>query len=791
MHNTTVMILITIVFVISLGVMMILIMTRKRSMGDSESVIITGGRKRTTEPSTSVVSNDISPPLPTDVPNINTAVHTISNAVIQSIPMSKFVWLEKTDGIRTVLLIENGTMYDITDVNHITILQTSISNPHCIKRTIIESEAYETIYIGFDAFMIESTELSSLPYIDRFAKATTFINTICNDLPIVSASCKPVTSWKDLIDFLKYERSPTTKRIIDGIIIQRVDTPIMNTSNVITTYKLKSPSLNTIDFYVKYVKSEGVYYLYLYGNDTVYRTACRRIVKTNLHMIEHTGNDPTRRLPNRCFILFASPFYSSMSKFKPRIDWDQNGYHERFKLAASSMMKDMLSDPMKYDGKIIELSFANDGWVPFRIRTDKTLPNSYVIGFSNVSILFNPITVNATYFAVSSTLSTDNAIVVAYHECSHVMRQYVIERVLGNRKKRILDDNRDMFMSKSNVVSGGSIEDIYNLQSTNDQELPNSGNAELPSTIPINGYQDVSVVSTLMESTDSTNVLGTLVSSIIRPSKMPQRLIMCRASAQLSCLDLAGGRGADVSTLLNLGVTNLFGVDADRDALVKYAIRRMTHVAHDSWKPLLTLTKQDNHHDSYLNIIAYTLSSNNSQLIKLITTRSEYPRLGFDFIIMNYAIHYLCYSHKVMKELGLLISSVINKTHGFFIVTYVDGDRVLEMMNGNRSVSVKPFMIDLVDFIDADDDSRSMYHNHDTDMQLVKMPLPTIDSKGYRIEPLVTNQWLSDLDEFLNVEEEFNIIDAAKRFIEPITNQLSVTGYLSLFKARVYGPRHR
>ena len=738
--------------------------------------------------------------LPENIPSGFVQVTTLSNDVIQSTPVSKFVWLEKTDGTRTVLLIERGCVFNITNLNNIIIVKSGIKSSKCVGRTVLDTEAYDGKYIVFDAIMIDDGNVATEYYVERMSKMQQFIKDVGEELDmLVSADYFALHSWDTLMQFIKNFKSPKTSRIIDGVICQRIDMPYFKLTGPAPVYKLKMPSMNTVDFYLRWVSEEGCYYIYLFTNDFLFRTSCRKLPKINKYMPEHTGNDPYRTLPDGSYVLFASPFYANVSKFYPRSHWNTKEYFAPCIEHANELMKDMMSNPMKYDKSIVELSFAADGWVPFRVRSDKQHSNSYYVGFSNMAVLFDPINPNQeAYFADEGSLTTNESTINIYHECSHVIRQYMFESLFAKYKAKILEDNQkeynerksktmgyangqvefddnDSVQSKHTTLAGGSISNIY--------ESPTFDHCiyESPKEFDTLADLNASDFADMKRSGLKITEYNPSPSNVKQDNYHQQpKILFHKVANSISLLDIAGGRGSDFFTYCNLGVTNLFATDADRSALVKYARKRVSVVHNVHWRPVISTTTPDPHDDVYLNLLHYFLSENNEPMVREIKSRMEYPRNGFDVIVMNYAFHYICCSKLAVEELAKTVATLINKEHGVFIMTYVDGDKVMTMMNGNIA-KCPPFTIELVDRTSTND-----FKNGDEDMQLVKMPLPTIDASGYRIEPLVTRKYIDIMTKHLKIVNEYNLVDAAKEYLNKIESHSVATNYLGLFKATVF-----
>lgn len=736
--------------------------------------------------------------MPTNIDMTFPQVSTLTNEVIQTVPKSKMVWLDKTDGVRTVILIENGNIYDITRRDHYSVIKSNITSKYCVSRSILDTEAYENHFIVFDAAIIDGENIARRFYTDRMTKAKSFVSKLKGDVDIfIMTEYSPIKDWNILLKYINNYKSPSTGREIDGVICQRVDMPYYRTSTP-AIYKLKLPCMNTIDFYIRYQESEKRYYIYLSGSDTTFRTNCRQLVTANPYMGVHTGNDSNKQLQENSPILFASPFYSNVSTFQPRLEWNTTGYPPPCVKKATELMTDMLNDPKKYDGSIVELSFGSDGWVPFRVRTDKQYPNSYVVGFSNMSVLFDPIDPNREgYFATKSKLSTNTNTINIYHDCSHIIRQHMYETLFIRFRNRILSGNKVLaggnsitkpvnnILAGGRILAGGNIGDIYTTDPIIDdiEEIITTDDMSDIGLHPIGSSSNMTVTSNpTIPSTD------TITSYEFRPnprnkhtsntSHRPYKLQ--RPGESISALDLAGGRGSDILTLCSLGVTNLFASDADRDALVRYARKRENVIQNVKWTPLLHETCVNFHDDMYLNIIPYMLGDDNTPLRDLIMERDEYPQNGFDIIVMNFAFHYICYSMKAVSALCNLISDLLNQDHGIFVMTYVDGDKILSMMK-NGVAMVHPFVLELVNSKNNKD-----YPNADSEMQLIKMPLPTIAESGYRIEPLVTQKYIDCMCNKLEIVDQYYLCDAAKDQLSKIPSHNIATNYLSLWKAVLF-----
>lgn len=615
-------------------------------------------------------------------------VSVLTNRILKETPLDKFVWLEKTDGTHYNILIYDNKMYYIrkhkenstdvsirnADYDIIYIKDVSLNQ----GLTILDTELYNNKYYVFDASMIENNDISSQGYIERMKITAQYLNK--NDLTdIIIKQFEPIESLSSLLTYINTnETSPSTGNDIDGVILQRIDLPYYYSES--TCYKLKRTVMNTIDFKLFYEQSEKTFYLYLWGSYLDVIRNRKKLPKINKYSKAHTGVDLKGKLPNKLYVLFASPYEEGLHKFKPRRDWNTDGYFKSNITAINYLMDRFITNPLEMNGAIVEMSKAKDGWVPLRIRYDKQYPNGYNVGLSNASVLFNPIDADfKPYF--SKELSFNEDIIKPYHDINRNFRKYIIEH---------------------------SINPLH---------------------------------------------------------------------SKLTVLDLAGGRGGDIVNLYNSGACLIFAVDADKDALVQY-VERVVNVPSikyknisDDFKPIENKPKS-----ILINAIHAYLNDDNTNIINEIKYRFEYPSKGFDVILMNYAIHYLCYNKKCISALNTLLKSLL-KPNGLFIFTYFDGDAILYDMNGNKELQLNSFKIKLIekDEVDTGD------IESDDDAVWAMMPLPTIDASGYRCEPLVTSKYLKLLE--LETIYNGNVIDSCD--VNNIEDNEKVTDYLKYIRYAV------
>jgi SAM-dependent methyltransferase len=569
-------------------------------------------------------------------------VITLTNRVVRTFPTSSFVWLEKTDGLRQFIVLNDNKMFLIKDDKTLLFLQPAA----CEKFTLFDTEFYDNNYYIFDCVFLNGFPIHRYDYLYRIRKAYSKFSD-----KFQFKRWYRLESWKKVYDFiLKYKHSPRTNQKIDGAIIQDITSPYFKQK----TYKFKRKSLNTIDFLVRYNQNRSVFNLFL-------------IAKDFQHVLRQVPQPSS--LTDGAYIEFQTPFFNSMNEYDPHTKWSppDDLFADEIK-EISDLTNQVAKAPNDYDGKIFELGYGSKGWFLFRIREDKQRSNAYATGFANASIIFSPITFDSdVYFAASSYQKRVNfsvEIIDAFHAFSSKAREVVFREFA----------------------------------------------LELPSTV----------------------------------------------------VDLACGRGGDLSHLIKKGFKNIFAVDCDKEALVQYCERA---------------SRQNN--GVTLNVFAYTLGEDNEELFREIVARKEWPEDGrADLVLMNFAVHYLCDSEQKIIALEKLATKLL-KLNGLLVITYYDGDEI------QRDITIK-YKRNV-----AAGDTLTLKNFTITVTAVSKtitclMPLPTIDSSGYREEPIALEYFLIYLQKNnFSLINELNIFSKYKDEMNSIPNIHKIDDYIKYIKTIV------
>lgn len=147
------------------------------------------------------------------------------------------------------------------------------------------------------------------------------------------------------------------------------------------------------------------------------------------------------------------------------------------------------------------------------------------------------------------------------------------------------------------------------------------------------------------------------------------------APMNATVVDLASGKGQDLTKLMNLGVANALFMDVDKDALEELVRRK-----HNT-KGMLERRDIGKHTTgTQIFTLAIDLTLPWEAVKKEITSR--FKHLNFDqsdLVVCNFAFHYLCPSRPLMVNVAKLVHGLL-KPGGRFLVTCFDGKKVANLL---------------------------------------------------------------------------------------------------------------
>ena len=282
-----------------------------------------------------------------------------------------------------------------------------------------------------------------------------------NDLG-TSFKVKKFHEIKDLNELLEYIKKDKSQEgyDIDGLVLQRIDKPYFMEGNEPNCYKFKPVHLNTIDFLLKY-KGNYCYDLYLFGDYFKnFRNNLKNLPKKKYIYEQNNIEKPLvgKNLKNfyeKILIYFDSPFYPNLGTMKLTYNWAKHNYPANKIELIDNLIHKMRKNPQNYNNSIIELSLTSEKkWVPLRIRKDKFLPNSYMVGLSNISVIFDQIKPsNQIYFQQNLSMKKEKLIII--HDINKTFRKYIIEEYINK------------YGPNSSIIDlcGGRGADLFNLYS--------------------------------------------------------------------------------------------------------------------------------------------------------------------------------------------------------------------------------------------------------------------------------------------------------------------------------------
>ena len=390
----------------------------------------------------------------------------LSNSVLQIIPLDKFNYSEKIDGVHTYLLIFDGKIYDVTNnkkyfSNIYQIDKYKFKEMKFSGDCIIETEYYENKYYIFDVYYLNGVDYSEKFLHERLNSINEYLDELGPSFKI--KKFYEITDINELLEYIKKDKSPEGNNI-DGIILQRIDKPYFQQGYDFNSYKLKPLHLNTVDFLLKYNRALNYFELYLQGYyEKYYKQNMKKLPKDkDIYSLNNFEKPISKRYyyhyqNKKILIYFDSPFYPNLGKLILTENWNKQGYSPDQIDQINDLVKKMKRKPYDYNNAIVELSLTNDKkWVPFRERRDKICPNSYRVGLSNVSVIFDPIKPSESiYFQKDLTMSEEKLDII--HKINQTYRKYIIETYIKGKNSSIIDlcggRGADEFNLYSNGVS--------------------------------------------------------------------------------------------------------------------------------------------------------------------------------------------------------------------------------------------------------------------------------------------------------------------------------------------------
>lgn len=151
-------------------------------------------------------------------------------------------------------------------------------------------------------------------------------------------------------------------------------------------------------------------------------------------------------------------------------------------------------------------------------------------------------------------------------------------------------------------------------------------------------------------------------------------------------IDLAGGRGADLGRYESMGVAHVLFIDIDASALAELIRRKfsllMKKGGGDTRAPVRTPYDFNKRFNKSTRTTIHTLVSDlklPAEDLIVSTYQYGYNEKTVETFVCNFAIHYLCGSEDIIKNLFKFIASM-SAPGASFIFTTMDGGRVFDLL---------------------------------------------------------------------------------------------------------------
>lgn len=296
-------------------------------------------------------------------------VNVFTTLDIQSFNYDDYVWSEKIDGVRTLIIVFDNKLLGYRSkggINFITSIN-STDDLNSLGITIIDTEytEYNNTYYIFDVYAYDGIDVRNIRYGQRIMSLKNIMPKLYfESIHFKILRLNQIQTYHELVDHIVKQNSNT-----DGIVLHRKDEILSKWNDNTISYKVKTKSMSTIDFLFKYVSELDCYYLYLSGNHLILDSVVKHNSKFNSFVLNKNH-----------MILFDSPYFKNSYKYSFNLD----DVSKLLKQTTDSFDKKCLHN------LVIECKYDNR-WIPIRIREDKVYPNGYVVGLTNSINIFYPL----------------------------------------------------------------------------------------------------------------------------------------------------------------------------------------------------------------------------------------------------------------------------------------------------------------------------------------------------------------------------------------------------------------
>lgn len=295
-------------------------------------------------------------------------VGLLTNTVLSTMNYNNFVYSDKMDGVRYLLIYYNGDVYSYQTVEKLKLREHATNFK--LGLTIIDGEIIDDNYYIFDCYYFNNEDVRTEYYVSRLKHVNNELKSL--KLQTLNLSLLQYSEITDFDKLIKYSQDFHEHK--DGIVIHsKMPFNIIDNkfdTSVFYQYKLKPNKLNTIDFVYREIRP-GVYYIYLYGTADELLFNLKNRPRYDKFSQDIYSYDSQKFNPNKkYYILFSTPYHENIFKVK----------------------YPLTNELGNLNNKICESQYDSETgtFTPIRIRSDKEYPNSYFVGLSNIALMFSP-----------------------------------------------------------------------------------------------------------------------------------------------------------------------------------------------------------------------------------------------------------------------------------------------------------------------------------------------------------------------------------------------------------------